>query len=773
MKKTILSIEGMTCSACSNGLEKYLNKQDGINKASVNLIMNSASIEHDDKKVSKEDLDRFVKEAGFKSLGKYILNFEEKQTRKEKIKFLFITIFTILIFYISMSNMLNLPQIHFLSMDNNPINYACTLFLLTTIVVIFGVDILKNGLKNLIHKTPNMDTLITIGILASYLYSLYETIMIVQNIDISKFVHTLYFESSAMVIFFIKLGRLIENNNKNKTKEALQKLVTITPKDAVIIRNNEEKDVTIDEIEKGDIVICRPGQKIAVDGEVIEGETHVDESFITGESKPVKKNIGDKVIAGSINYEGSIRYKAEKIGRESTVSEIVKMVAEATNNKAPIGNLADRISGVFVPVVIIISILTLIIWQLITNDLSTAINYFVSVLVIACPCSLGLATPLAIVTSTGKATSNGILVKSGEALENAHKIKNIFFDKTGTLTYGKLKVEKIYNYSDEKEEDILKYVATIEKKSEHPIAKAIVDYAKERKIMIVACKDFKAIPGEGVYAKIKDDEFYIGNEKIIANIVATNGRRYEDTCDIVAKHSVLQESEEILTADIDDNKKNCSLVTASIARHKDELTSSGNSILFVVKNGKIISLIGLKDMVRESSTELVTKLNEKNINTIMLTGDNIDTAKKVAGEIGIKEVIANCSPKEKSEKIAEYKEKGITAMCGDGINDSVSLVNSDIGIAISNGTDVSINSAEVVLMNDNLLKILDLIEISKKTIKVIKQNLFWACIYNLCMIPVACGIFAKFGVKVNPMIGSFAMMMSSIIVVLNSLRLKK
>ena len=447
-----------------------------------------------------------------------------------------------------------------------------------------------------------------------------------------------------------------------------------------------------------------------------------------------------KVVAGSINYEGAIKYKAEKIGKESTVSEIVKMVVEASGTKAPIGRLADYICGLFVPLIITIAFLTLISYYFLTNDTSLAIERFVSVLVVACPCSLGLATPLAIVVASGACTKKGILVKSGEALENANKISNILFDKTGTLTKGNLQVSQIFNYSNEKDEDVLKYLASIEKKSEHPIAKAIVNYAKEKKAMIIACQDFKSIPGKGVYAKIKDDEFYIGNRTVMADIIRQN-----------------------------DNDR----LISKINLDEEELTTAGNSILYLVKNGQIISLIGVKDIIRENAKELITRLKDININSIMLTGDNEKTARKIASELEINEVESGRSPKEKAQIVNDYKEKGIVAMCGDGINDSVSLVNADVGIAISNGTDISINSANVVLMNDNLMKIIDLIEISKKTIKIIRQNLFWAFVYNIVMIPVACGLLKPIGIEINPMIGSLAMMISSFIVVVNSLRLNR
>ena len=729
MKKIILSIDGMTCSACSNGLEKYLNKQEGIKNATVNLVMNNASIEYDDKNLKIEDLDRFVEEAGFKSLGKDKLVFEEKNNKKEKYKLIVSGILSGLIMYISMGHMIGLPQIPYLNMMKYPQNYSICLMLLTCIVLILENHIIQNGIKNLIHKTPNMDTLVTIGTIASFWYSLYGTYMII--IGKIGYVDNLYYESSAMVMFLINLGKYIEHKNINKSKDALKGLVTITPKDAYIIKQGAEWKVTIDEIQKGDIVICKPGEKVAVDGTIIDGITHIDESFITGESIPVKKEIGSKVVAGSINYEGTIKYRAEKIGKESTVSEIVKTVIEATNTKAPIAKIADRISGYFVPVVLVLALVSFIVWYFITKDFSTAINIFVSVLVIACPCSLGLATPLAVVIASGLCSKNGILIKSGKVLENAHKINTIVFDKTGTLTKGNLNVSKIYNYSDESEEEIIKRVASIEKNSEHPIGRAIVNYANEKSIDLIATTDFRAITGCGVYAKIQNDEYYIGNKKLML----------DNNIDIIS------DSDEI------------------------ELTEKGNSILYVSKNNKLIALVGVKDVIRDNIKETVQKLKDKNIEVIMLTGDNEKTAKYIANEINIEKVIANVKPKEKAEKIEELKHNGLVAMCGDGINDSVSLVSSNIGISISNGTDIAIESAKVVLMNDNLEKINDLINISDKTIKNIKQNLFWAFFYNICMIPIAMGIFSNFGIVLNPMIAAGAMTISSLTVVLNSLRL--
>ena len=797
MKKVLLKIDGMTCSACSTGLEKYLNKQEGV-KASVNLVMNNASIEYDEKKYKVEDLEKFIAKAGFGSLGIDNLEKEEKKKSNEKYKLIGITIISLLILYISMSHMVGLPVIPFLNMMTFPINYACILWILSSIVIFMGKDIIKNGTKNLIHKTPNMDTLVTIGVVSSYLYSIYEMIMIFKGQ--TQYVETLYFEASAIVIFFIKIGKYIENINKNKTKKAIQDLMTITPNNAVVERDGKEVVVTIDEIEKGDIVVCKPGEKIAVDGVVVDGVSHINESFITGESVPVKREKGSKVVAGSINFEGTIKYKAEKIGKESTVSEIVRLVVEATNTKAPIAKIADKISGYFVPVVIMLAVASFVVWFAISRNFGTAINVFVSILVVACPCSLGLATPLAIVVATGNASKKGILIKNSEALENAHKVKTIVFDKTGTLTKGELTVSKICNYSNLTDAEIIRNIAVIERKSEHPIARAVVRYAeeverekqeriKEESITVeieenkkennenekvgierkdefgtveikqnetkekIEIEDFKAIPGLGVEAKINGNHYLIGNKKLMIE----NGVKLDEDFNNVAVSK-----DELLKQKQGENK---------IENDEEDLSNSGNSLLFVAKENELIALIGVKDVVRENAKEVIERLYALNKRIVMLTGDNENTAKHIAKEIGLKEIIANVKPKEKAERIKELKKDGLVMMCGDGINDSVSLVTADIGVSISTGTDIAMDSSSVVLMKDNLSKINDMLTISKKTIRNIKQNLFWAFFYNICMIPIAMGLFSGFGIAMNPMLSAFAMTLSSLTVVLNACRL--
>lgn len=732
MNKIILSIDGMTCSACSNGLEKYLNKQNGIYNASVNLVMANATIDYDEKILDQSKIEKYVKQAGFKSLGIFKDFKIERKSKTEKNKFIVFSVLAVLLMYISMGHMINLPTANFLDAHHNPINYTVSLFILTILFLWYGFDILKNGYKNLIHKIPNMDTLVMIGVMSSFIYSLYGMYMIFKGN--THYVMDLYFESSAIVIYFVKLGRYIDGMSKDKTKEAIKKLVEITPSQAIVEINGIEKQVTLDEIKKGDIVIAKPGNKIAVDGEIIEGKSHLDESFITGESKPVNKSVGEKVIAGSMNYDGFIKYKAERIGRDSTISEIVRLVVEASNTKAPIAKIADKISGYFVPVVIIIAIVTFIIYLMLGVNISEAINAFVTILVVACPCSLGLATPLAIVVSEGICANNGILVKKSEILENASKINTIVFDKTGTLTYGRLKISEIYNYSELNEEQLMQLAGSIEEKSTHPIGKAFTDYMQENKIEKLDVKNIENISGYGIIGEIANETIILGNRKIV------------DKYNIQNNH-------------LEDENK---------------LALDGNSIIYVIRNNEILAVIGANDIVRENAKDVIQTLRKNNIETVMLTGDNKETAEKISNEIGITKVISNVLPSQKTDTIKELKTNGNKVMmCGDGINDSPALTTADIGVSVKSGTDIAIDSSDVILTKNDLNSIIRLINISKKTIRNIKQNLFWAFFYNSLMIPIAVGILRPIGITINPMIASFAMVFSSITVILNALRLKK
>ena len=724
MQKVILNIKGMSCSACSNSLEKYLNKQNGIINATVNLVLSQASIEYNDN-LSIEDLNKFISDAGFESLGIYDETKINKTNKSNKI-IIPITFLTILVLYISMSHMLSLPSIPYLDMMKNPINYTISLLILTIPYLIYGFDIIKNGYKNLIHAHPNMDTLVFIGVLSSLIYSIYNTIILLKGN--TSLVDSLYYESCIVVIYFIKLGRQIETKNKEKTLDAIKELVTITPSYALLKVGNEVKEVTIDEIKENDILVCKPGMKLAVDGVITNGTAHIDESFITGESIPPKKEKGNKVIAGSLNIDGYIEYKAEKIGKNSTISEIVRLVVEATNTKSPISKLADKASGIFVPLVMLIAIIILISYLLLGYNLNISLTRFVTVLVISCPCALGLATPLAVVIAMGITARNGILIKTSEVLEFINKVDTIVFDKTGTLTYGNLKISKLYNYSNYNNSKLLNIISSIESKSNHPIASAFKTNDKLQKVT-----NFKNIDGIGLEGVTNNKEYYVGNNKLIKKLKINN------------THS------------------------------KDELdlVNNGNSIIYVIENNNIIALIGVKDIIRKEAKEVIKKLNNMNKNVIMLTGDNEITAQVIAKELGIKEVIANVLPKDKAEKIKELMNNNkYVMMVGDGINDAVSLVTANIGVALSSGTDIANNSADVILMNNNLINIINMFHISKKTITNIKQNLFLAFFYNICMIPLAIGLLSKWNINMNPMLGSIAMTLSSITVVLNALRLK-
>ena len=714
MKKVVLNIEGMTCSACSNGLEKYLNKQEGVISASVNLVMATALIEYEDN-LSIKDLNRFVKEAGFKSLG------EKKEEKKsnELTKLIIFSILGIILMYISMGQMINLPTPKILNMMESPRVYAITLMILSLLFIFYGFDIIKNGIKNIVHKMPNMDSLVGVGVIVNFVYSLWNTIQVFMGN--TSLVHHLYFESSAIIILFVKIGRYIDKKNKDKAVDTIKNLVTITPKNGTILKDGKELQVTINEIQKGDTIISKPGEKIAVDGTVINGKTHTDESFITGESKPVSKKVGDTVIAGSINYDGYIEYRAEKIGRDSSISNIVKMVVEATNTKAPIARIADKISGYFVPAIFIIALISFILNFIITKDINESILALVSVLVVACPCALGLATPLAMVVAIGNCSRRGILVKSSETLEAINKVDTIVFDKTGTLTTGKMSIaDGVYN------EVTLKILKSLEKNSNHPLAKSI--YNNERDIFEV--QDFEEVPGLGVKGIINGKQYYAGNYKYVEKMNVENK---------------LRDNEAIFA-------------------------SKGESIVYLFDEKETILIIGLADTIKKDITDTIKKLEKLDKKIIMLTGDNEKTARAIAKQIGIENIISNVNPEQKLAKIKELNKNNNVAMVGDGINDSPSLKAAIVGISVENGTDISADSADVILLNENMDNIVKIFDIGKRTIRIIKENLFWALFYNVCMIPLATGLLP---IALNPMIASLAMTLSSLTVVLNSLRLLK
>ena len=723
MKKIVLRIGGMTCSACSSGLEKYLSRQEGVSSASVNLVLSLATIEYEN--LSKKDLERFVKEAGFQSLGEF-KGIEDLESKKEdKTKYIVLGILILIMMYLGMGEMLGLPTIPFLNMDY-PVLLSSVLLLITIVYLIFGFDILKSGFTNMIHRMPNMDTLVLFSVFFSLVYSLFGYVQIILG-NLS-YMHHLYFESAAMVLYFVKLGRYIESFSKDQTKSAIRKLVQITPSKAILKDGEKLTEVTIDEVSTGDTLVCKAGDKVAVDGTVTSGKTYVDESFITGESVPVLKTSGSKVIAGSICYDGYIEYSAEKIGKESTISEIVTMVVDATNTKSKVQKMADRISGYFVPIILAIAIVTFILSYLLGCSFSLSFTHFVTVLVVACPCALGLAVPLVVVVSNGLCAEKGLFLRNGEVLERAKTIDTIVLDKTGTLTQGKLRVYEFQNDSNFSDVEFLNVVANLESFSSHPIHTAF-DVTKKLDV-----SHFEELSGMGILAKINDDEYYLGNHKILTRLKLNN--RYQTK--------------------------------------EDNYSKAGCSIIYVVQNKKLIGIIGVKDTVREESKEAIREFMRRGIDVVMLTGDHEGVANQIAKEVGIRHVISDVLPKEKASYIEKLKQDGKhVIMVGDGINDAPALVASSIGISINQGTDVAMDSADVILMNNNLSNIIDFIDISKRSYHIIWQNLFWAFFYNALMIPIAAGLLLPLGITMNPMVASIAMTISSLTVVMNSLRLRR
>ena len=711
MKKVILKIDGMSCSGCQNRVEKYLNSQDGVS-ANVNLVMANAVIEYDETKVTLEDLDRFVEESGYKSLGIYQEK-SEKKTDNSKTYLMILGILMVIWMYLSMFG--NLSSWMKIGMSLLVIPY-----------ILLSLDILKSGISKLLHKNPNMDSLVSLGVIVSVVYSIINLIrFFLGELD---WMNHLYFESAAMILYFIKLGRYIDKQSKEKTKKAIEELVQITPESAIIRTKEGEKKVTIDEIKKGDIVIARPGMKIAVDGSITKGETHLEEAFIIGESTPNKKKIGDKVIAGAMNIDGYIEYKAERIGPESTISEIVHLVVEATATKAPIQKIADKVSSYFIPLILGIAVLSFIGHLLLAFTFEESLLSFITVLLISCPCALGLATPLAMVVSEGKCAQEGILIKNSEILENAHKVDTILLDKTGTLTYGRIKVSELKNNSKYSEKEILEIVSSLERKSSHPIATAFEEYNNTKEV-----SSFKNIVGKGIYGEIDKKEYYVGNDKILKEANIENTQQKES----------------------------------------DSFAQKGCTCLYVVENNKIIALIGIKDIVRENAKQTIQELKELGKNICMVSGDQDTPAKIIADELGIEKVYSNVLPKEKEEILENLKrDNHKVMMVGDGINDAPSLAKSDIGVSMNGGTDIAGDSADIMLMRDDLSKLKTIFQISTKTVTIIKQNLFWAFAYNIIMIPIAIGFTQPMGITITPMIASIAMTISSLTVVLNSLRLR-
>lgn len=731
------TVTGMSCASCANAVEKALNKNNDIN-ASVNFATEKLNIEYDEKKYNFDKIRKIVESAGY-GLAEDMTEDKKVELYQEKItslknRLILAVIFVVPLLYISMGHMLGAVLPEFLNPKVNPLNFALAQFVLTLPIIYAGRDFFSHGFKNLVRKSPTMDSLIAIGSTAAVLYGIYATFGIVI-VDPEAHMD-LYYESAGAIITLILFGKLLEAKTKGQTSSAIKKLIGLQPKKAKIIENGAEKEVLIENLKVGDIVIVKPGEKIAVDGRIVEGATSVDESMLTGESLPVSKKVGDKVVGGSINKNGSIRFEATEIGKNTVLSQIIKLVEEAQGSKAPISRMADIVSAYFVPIVIGIAIITGIAWFLSGSGLVTALSFFIAILVIACPCALGLATPTSIMVGTGKGAENGILIKSGEALETAYKIKTVVFDKTGTITKGKPILTNLIAYGKYNENELLKIAASVENDSEHPLAEAIVNKAKEKNIEIKPYEKFRAMPGYGIRAIFEGKEVQIGNRKLMEN----------------RKINV-----EISQKDY------------------DILLNEGKTPMYISIDNELAGLVAVADVIKETSKEAIEKLKKMGIKTVMLTGDNEKTAKFIAKQVGIDDVISEVLPYQKSQKVKELQEKDeFVAMVGDGINDSPALAQANVGIAIGNGTDVSIESADIVLIRNDLRDVAGSIALSKATITNIKENLFWAFFYNVLGIPFAAGIFYAFfnGPKLDPMIAAFAMSFSSVSVLGNALRLK-
>ena len=733
--KEVYNIEGMTCAACSSAVERVTRKLEGVSSSNVNLTTKKMVIEYDEEKVNTELIIKKVEKAGFE-ISKDELK-KEKATKDHNNKYglIFLISFSFLLMYISMGPMINLPQIDFFMKKTHPFNYVLIQLIITILIIYIGRKYILNGLKLLFKGNPNMDSLVAISVSASFIYSLVVSFLIQ---DYPHAINTLYFDAAAMIITFVSIGKYLEENSTKKTKGAIEKLFKLKPKTALLIKDinkNIYEEIQIEKVNISDILLVKPGNTIALDGIVIKGTSSVNESMLTGESLPIDKEIGDEVIGGSINTDGILYIRVTRIGDETVLSKIIKFVEDAQEKKAPISKIADKVASIFVPIVMAIAIISALAWIIAGKDISFAINIFTSVLVIACPCALGLATPTAIMVGTGIGANNGILIRNGEALETINNANVVILDKTGTITEGNLKVVDIHSKTLSTNK-VLEIAGIIEKVSQHPLSNAIVKkYDEENIKSSLEINEFENIIGKGIRATLNNlDEVIIGNKKLM-NDFKINTENFDNQISLYA--------------------------------------NKGQTPVIMAINNQVVAIISISDTIKENSKLAISKMKDKGIKVVMVTGDNKQTAINIAKEVNIDYVESEILPTEKAHIVEKYQKNNKVIMVGDGINDAPALVKADVGFAIGNGSDIAIESADVILMKNDILDIPKAINLSRLTIKNIKQNLFWAFFYNTLGIPIAAGLlFAFGGFLLNPMFGSFAMSLSSIFVVTNALRIK-
>lgn len=754
MKKEKFNISGMSCAACSSRIENKLRKLSGVQLCNVNLLNNYMNVEYDEKLINVNDIIENVERLGYKasSVNKEAENVKVKKgfdsnLENDKLKLIFSFIFLFILMYVSMAHMFFLPLPDFLINKYSVHSFAFTQFLLVLPIIYLNKKYYENGIRALFRLAPNMDSLIAIGSGAALLHGIFSLYFIGINMAMGKsdlnmqIRMNLYFESVGMILCLVSLGKFLEGRSKLKTGDAISKLIDLSPQKARIIKFGKEIEIDSKQVKKGDILIVRQGEKIAVDGIVIEGNASIDESIITGESIPVEKNISDKLITGTINLNGILKYEALNVGEDTTIAKIVKLVEEASMSKAPISSLADKIAGIFVPAVILIAIFTFLYYFIVNAGIDSALSNAISVLVISCPCALGLATPVAIMVATGKGATNGILLKNAKALQMMNEIDTIVLDKTGTITVGKPKLVDIVNLSKLDKNIFLKLAASIEAASNHPLSNAIVEYAEEKNIKISEVKDFEIFAGRGISASLDNDKLYAGNLLNLEQLIK-EGKIENDKLD-------------------------------EIKNIFEELSGLGKTPMFFSKNKEVIGILAVEDSIKKDSKQAIDILKKKKIDIIMLTGDNKNTALAIAAQVGISNIISDVLPMDKEKKIFELIKSGKkVAMVGDGINDAPALARANVGVAIGSGMDIAIDCADIVLMNSSLMGVIKAIDLSKSTIINIKENLFWAFIYNILCIPLAAGVFSGLGFTLNPMIASLAMSLSSIFVVSNALRLR-